>query len=155
VAKPGEKLRLPPRIKVLEALSAVADGRVRELGSGKALVASSDASRSYEVFVDTEKRLAYSTDNGTTYKGYVGYPIIALLMKLGALPYDQEAAEKLRGINWRKLNEQYKSYALVESEVKKIFAERGGDVSKLDKLVERVLGELKKLGLVYALPSGR
>ena len=109
---------MPPRIKVLEALGAIADGRVKVLGHGRAEVISSEGDRVYKVYVDVEKGLAYSDDNGTRLRGYVGYPIIALLMKMGVLTYDERLAEALKGIPWRRLNETYKRYSIVERIVK-------------------------------------
>ena len=78
-------LKLPPRIKVLEALGAIADGRVRP-GEREAEVRSSEGDKVYKVCVDLERRRAYSTDNGPKFRGYVGYPIIAVLMLKGVLP---------------------------------------------------------------------
>jgi len=45
-------LRLPPRIKVLEALGAVVDGRVRPVGEGRCEVVSSEGDRVYDVVVE-------------------------------------------------------------------------------------------------------
>ncbi len=45
-------LRMPPRIKVLEALGALADGRVEVINDKEALVKSSDGTRTYKVYVD-------------------------------------------------------------------------------------------------------
>ncbi|MEM4474885.1 MAG: hypothetical protein QW405_00545, partial [Fervidicoccaceae archaeon] len=67
----------PPPIKVLEALSAIADGRVKIIDEKRARVSSSDGTRIYEIYLDLEQGLAYSTDNGTLLRGYVGYPLIA------------------------------------------------------------------------------
>jgi len=40
-------LRLPPRIKVLEALGAISDGRIEVLNDKEAIVRSSDGTRMY------------------------------------------------------------------------------------------------------------
>jgi len=142
------KLRLPPRIKVLEALSSIADGRV-ELMNSKARVVSSDGSREYKVVVDYERRRVYSSDNGTVYRRYIGYPIIAVLMLKGILPYDKEISKKLKGIRWRELNERYKSYRIVEGIVKRIYKERGGDEKELDEIVMKVMNKLSKITLYF------
>jgi hypothetical protein len=80
------RLSTPPRVKVLEALGAVSGGRVRVLSEREAEVDASEGQRTYRVYVDLEKRVADSDDNGTVYRGYVGYPIIAFLMALKKLP---------------------------------------------------------------------
>ncbi len=139
-------LRLPPRIKVLEALGAIADGRVRLKGN-RAEVVSSSGDRTYEVCVDLERGTAHSTDNGTKFRNYVGYPIIAVLMLKGVLPFNERLAEALKGIPWRELNERYKSYSKV---MELIFErlERGGIArEEVEGFIEEVLRALKELEL--------
>lgn len=142
-------LRLPPRIKVLEALGAIADERIKLLSDKKARVVSSDGSREYSVYVDLEKGVAYSSDNGTRLRGYVGYPIIAFLMLRGILPYDPDIAKAMKGVPWRMLNERYKRYSIVESIVKERAKKMGIDPSYVDGFVDRVMEELRRIRLRY------
>ena len=136
-------LRLPPRIKVLEALGAIGDGRVCLAGPSIGYVGSSDGSRVYTVYVDTSRGEAYSDDNGTKYRRYIGYPIIAVLMLSGFLEYETKYAEALTGIPWRELNEKYKRYAIVERIVLERAEERGVKRKDIEEYVERTM---KKLG---------
>ncbi len=145
-------MRLPPRIKVLEALSALADGRVRIIGDKEAEVLSSDGARTYKVFVDLGKRVAYSDDNGTAYRGYVGYPIISFLMARGVLPVDEKLGEALRGIPWRRLNEEYKRYEAVMGLVKAQLKERGISEEEVERYIDLVLARLRKLDLRLEKP---
>ncbi len=135
---------MPPRIKVLEALSAIADGRVRREGDHYVIV-SSDGSRSYTVYVDEGKGLVYSNDNGTVYRGYVGYPIMAVLMMLGLLSFNKELSEGLRGVPWRELNEKYKNYSMVMDVIRRRVGEDKWPL--YEKFIDEVLGELRKLNL--------
>jgi len=138
------RLRLPPRIKVLEALSAIADGRVRREGDHYVIV-SSDGSRSYTVYVDEGRGLVYSNDNGTVYRGYVGYPIMSVLMMLGKLSFDKELSNGLRGIPWRELNEKFKNYNAVMEVIR---GRVGEDKWPLyERFIDKVLGELRRLNL--------
>jgi hypothetical protein len=143
-------LRLPPRIKVLEALGAIADGRVKKLAPHSYRVISSEGDRTYRVYVDVARGIAYSDDNGTRFRGYVGYPIIAALMLEGVLPFDKRIAEALKGIPWRKLNETLKRYALVEIEVKKHAKAKGVEPREIDEFVENVMEKLSSLKLRLA-----
>ncbi len=143
------RLRLPPRIKILEALSAIGDGRIHVLDEKRARIVSSDGTREYNVYADLERSLVYSDDNGTRFRNYIGYPIIAFLMLKGVLPYDKRLAEALRGIPWRELNERFRSYAIVESIIKRIVKERGVDPRELDKFVAEVMNKLKSIELLY------
>lgn len=140
-------LRIPPRIKVLEAVSAVAAGRVEKKGLNRYRVVSSDGSRAYTVYIDLGQRLAYSNDNGTVYRGYIGYPIIAVLMAENILPYNKSIGEALKDVPWRELNEKYKSYTVVEAIVKKLARERGVDTSSIDEYTRSILERLEKLKL--------
>lgn len=137
-------LRLPPKIKVLEALGAVADGRVKVLGGGRCEVVSSEGDKTYTVLIEGE--YAYSNDNGTIYRGYIGYPILACLMAGGKLPADKELAERLRGIPWKRLNEKFKKY---EDVLQYIYAERGIDRERAEGYISMVLKEVGKLRLKF------
>ncbi len=141
-------LRMPPRIKILEAAGAVADGRIMKLDDKTFKVVSSEGDRIYTVYVDLEKGEACSTDNGTTYRNYVGYPIISSLFVLGKLPYDAEIGRSLAKIDWRHLNETLKNYALVEERVKEIAKGRGIAPELIDKYVDEVYTRLRKMKLI-------
>jgi hypothetical protein len=138
-------LKAPPRIKILEAAGALADGRVRPEQDHFRVVSSAGEVRVYTVRVDGLN--VASDDNGTTYRGYVGYPIIAVLMYQGKLPYEPRIGEALRGIQWKKLNDQYKNYSLVEKLVLELAAQRGVDVEEVERYVQRVMRELRSLRL--------
>jgi hypothetical protein len=142
-------LRLPPRIKVLEALGAVVDGRVRLVGEGRCEVVSSEGDRVYNVVM--EGGLVYSNDNGTLYRGYVGYPILACLMAEGKLPIDAQLGEKLKGVPWRRLNEQYKRY---EEVLQRIYAERGIERERAEAYIDAVLRRLAAMRLRLKKPTG-
>jgi len=145
----GRILRLPPRIKVLEALSSIADGRIERVSEKRWRVVSSDGSRIYDVCVNLEKNVVYSDDNGTVYRGYIGYPIIAALMLLGVVSYNGRVAEAVKRIPWRKLNEEYKNYKAVEEVVKKIVEDRGVSAEVVDAAIEEAMKTLERLKLRY------
>ncbi len=97
--------KMPPRQKVLEAFTAIADGRV-QMNGNTAEIASSDGSKTYHVRFD--ENVYASDDPATFWQGYAGYPVIAVLMKQGKLPYDSDAADLLKGVPWKKLNDAHK-----------------------------------------------
>ena len=140
-------LRLPPKIKVLEAAGAIADGRVNKVEERWYRVRSSEGDREYSVYVNILRREACSTDNGTVFRKYVGYPIISVLMMEGVLPYDERIGEALSGIDWKALNERFKKYAVVEEEVKKIAEGRGVRSEEIDEFKEEVYSSLKSFRL--------
>ncbi|AWR96516.1 hypothetical protein DFR86_02430 [Acidianus sulfidivorans JP7] len=135
------KLKIPPRIKVLEALGAIADGRVKKVDDHYEVI-SSEGDRKYTVKINDNN--VYSDDNGTKFRNYIGYPIISVLMIEGKLPYDKRISEALKGIDWKKLNETYKNYFKVETIVKSICKEKGIDEEDINKFIEIVLNELRR-----------
>jgi hypothetical protein len=148
------KLRCPPSIKVLEAAGAIADGRVKIEESSKgvvvASVTSSEGDKKYRVVVRKvlDGYAVYSDDNGTRFRKYVGYPILSLLMLLGVLPRDENVEESLKGIPWKRLNETYKKYSLVE-EV--IFSKIKNKVlvDRIKEYENEVMNQLKRISIYY------
>ena len=141
-------LRKPPRIKILEAIGSIGDERIKVLDDKKAQVVSSRGDKIYKVIlVEKENNVfhTYSNDNGTIYRGYIGYPIIAFMMVKGIIPIDKEVMKAMSGVPWKDLNERYKKYSIVENIVLSR-AERMG-VSR-DIIMDYINIVMKKLGLL-------
>lgn len=100
--------KLPPRIKIYEALGCLADDRLSLTEKG-AEVTSSDGSKTYTVLFDPEQKMICANDNGSFWQGYLGYPAIAYLLKTGLLLYDAQLAASLQGIEWKKMNQLHKN----------------------------------------------
>lgn len=141
------ELSPPPRIKFLEALGTVADGRVRVVSDVEAEVTASEGDRVYRVFLDVDGGVADSDDNGTRYRNYVGYPIIAFLMVKGLIPYEGRLGEGLKGLRWRSLNERYKSYRIVEAYVKRLLAGMGVKPAEVDRFIDSAYKSLSAIKL--------
>ncbi|MFA6602048.1 MAG: hypothetical protein WCT02_04295 [Candidatus Paceibacterota bacterium] len=65
------KWKLPPPVKIYEALGSVADGRLEMLGNS-ARVYSSSRNKFYEVIFDPETKSIMANDNGSFWQGYLG-----------------------------------------------------------------------------------
>ncbi|MEM1618745.1 MAG: hypothetical protein QW251_02950 [Desulfurococcaceae archaeon] len=141
-------LSKPPRIKVLEAAGAVGDNRIKVLSSTSATVGSSLGDREYKVVLIEESMgvyRAYSNDNGTLHRGYVGYPILAFMIVKNILPVDNDVIRAMTGIPWKDLNERYQKYAIVENIVISRAERLGVPRSVIDDYINVVF---KKLGLM-------
>lgn len=134
--------KLPPVEKVFEAWTAIEDGRVT-LHDNYADVASSDGTKDYMVRFEGNR---YSSDDNATYwRGYAGYPILAVLMLQGHLPFNSEQAKLWREVNWKEINSHYKNnYAKA---VEEIAQERNIDIVVSYKAAETVLADLKILDI--------
>lgn len=130
----------PPIEKVYEAWTALADNRVH-IHDGYADVSSSDGEKTYLVRFSGDQ---YSSDdNATFWRGYPGYPVMAVLMLQGKLPYDSEEAELWKNINWTQINKKHRNnYAAA---VQEIAAERGIDMNKATEAAQKVLDALTLL----------
>lgn len=133
----------PPKIKIMEALGTIADKRII-INDNKAEVKSSDGTRKYEVKY-FEPDIIISTDNGSYYKKYLGYPSIAFLMLKGKLKYDEAIAESLKGIPWAEWNDINKSYWKTERQVKQVATERGISVEEIDDICEEIIEQISEL----------
>lgn len=135
-------MKMPPKEKVYEAWTAVADGRV-EMHDGYATMSSSDATKGYTIRFEGDRYA--SDDNATYWRGYPGYPVIAVLMLQGRLPYDKAEAEKWKGVNWKAVNTKYKND--YSAAVKAVAEERGIDMQAAEKAAEKVMEALGNLNL--------
>ncbi len=140
---------MPPDIKVLEALGAIADDRVKVKGN-TAIIKSSNLNKEYAVKFYPEKNKIYSTDNASKFHHYLGYPIISFLMLKGILSYSSRIASALKGIKWKELNDKFKrnyeltkEYALKKCESNRIQKE------EVEEFIKTTLKRLKELQLQY------
>ena len=138
---------MPHKVKVLEALGAIADKRVN-LNGNKAIVISSTKDKEYKVYYYPDRNAVWSTDNGTRFRKYVGYPIISVLMLKGILPFNKKFANALKGIKWKEVNDKFKrDYNKTMEYVYDIAEKNGVEVKKLKEFVDEVMEKLEKLKL--------
>lgn len=141
------KWKNPPIIKIYEALGAVADGRV-EISGGTAKIYSSSRNKFYDVNYDPAKKAIMTNDNGSYWKGYLGYPAIAFLMKTGVLSYDEAVASLLKDIAWKDINQKFKND--FEKTLNYILSSKPDEEKEnLKKLIDKISDEIKNLNLSY------
>ena len=133
--------KLPPIEKVYEAWTALTDNRVKLNPDNSATVESSDGAKSYTIRFSGDK--FSSDDNATYWRGYPGYPVIAVLMLQGRLPYDKDEAALWNNVNWKEINTRFKNnYAEAVAEVA---AQRNIDLARSQKAAEQVMEALQNL----------
>lgn len=143
--------KLPPRAKVFEAFTAVADGRVRLTGPGSATVSSSRGDKTYDVTWSDDGRTVAANDNASYWQGYAGYPIIAVLLARGELRAAEPAVGALAGVPWHDLNKRFKrDYEAAVASVLGELAAHGGDPAFVERAVTAVLVQLAALDLQRA-----
>ena len=123
--------KLPPIIKVYEALGCIADGRIHIEGN-TAKIYSSSGNKFYTVTYDSATNAIMCNDNGSYWAGYLGYPAIAFLLAKGIIPYSHKSSELLKDIKWKDINKTFKNdFAKTEKYCQDLVLERGGDLSAL------------------------
>ncbi len=138
-----EKWLHPPIIKIYEALGSVADDRIT-VEQNTAKVFSSSGNKFYSIIYDPEANAITSNDNGSFWKGYLGYPAIAFLMKLKVLPYENEIGELLKDMKWKDINQRFKND--FEKTLEFILSSKAdGDRKLLEQYAATIDSEIKKL----------
>lgn len=136
--------------KIYEALSAIADERIKLESNKIAKVYSTSGNKFYTVEYDKENRLIISDDNSAYYADTLSYPMIAMLMLLGEIEYNKELLQYLKGIKWKDLNQKYKNdYDKSTREVLESLKSKGVDIEPLEKEVERIYSKVKELKLGF------
>jgi hypothetical protein len=145
--------KLPPKEKIYEAFSVLADRRYA-IKEKSAAVKSSDGQKEYLVEWITgetsgEILKISSNDNASFWQGYPGYPIIAILMLTNNIQFNEEIIPYFRNIPWKVLNKAAKNnYASV---VLKILDGIGDK-----KAIERITGEVDSIyRQIEALKTGK
>jgi hypothetical protein len=139
--------KMPPIEKIHEAYGALADGRVR-IEDGSAFVISSDETKKYAVIWEGD---TYSSnDNASYWQGYMGYPLIAVLMMRGLVPYDEAIAAYFQGINWKERNTAHRNkYAKVVAKIMEELRAKGVDCNRINAEIQKVYAALKSLDIGY------
>ena len=142
------KWKMPPKAKIYEALSAVADHRVSITGSTAAEVISSSRDKAYDVGWSEDLKEIASNDNASYWQGYMGYPIVAVLLKIGKLDFNSRAVKLLEGIPWKAVNDRFKrNYDMAVEHVLEQVEARGGERKEIIREVQKIYDRLDALGL--------
>jgi len=143
----AEVWKMPPPIKIYEALGAIGDGRIRLEDEHRALVTSSEGDKTYEVELSDDGREISSNDSASYWQGYLGYPAIAVLLIRGLYRAPANVIDALAGIPWKEINRRFKNdYEQTLAEVNKIVEASGHDPDAIASEVDAIMEALRKLG---------
>lgn len=143
---PATPWKMPPIVKAYEALGAIGDGRVRIEDERRATVTSSDGSKTYEVETSADGHEIASNDNGSYWRGYLGYQAIAALIARGSYRPPANVTDALAGVPWKELNRKYKNdWAKTIADVDKELEQAGHDPDAVRSEAEAVLAFLRAL----------
>lgn len=138
----------PPKAKIYEALTAVADGRAKLMDGEQAEVVSSDRTKTYQVDWSPDLNRFTSNDNASYWQGYMGYPIIAVLMVLGKLEYKTEVASFLSGVPWKQINRRFRNdYTRAVDSVLDALEAKGTPRRIVVAEVDRIMAQIESVNL--------
>ena len=144
------KWKMPPRIKIHEALGAIGDKRI-EVDGDTAKVYSSSGNKFYTVSYDPLGHSLMVNDNGSYWKGYLGYPAIAYLMLIGKIHYTQEQADAFSGIAWKDINTKFKNdFDKTLEYIHGLQKEKGINTVKLEEEIDEIYTQIsEELPLIF------
>lgn len=154
------KWKIPPKIKIHEALGAIADGRIEINGENESKVFSSSGNKFYTVKYDPTNNEITCNDNGSFWVGYLGYPAIAFLMQIGVISYDKKIAQAFSGFMWKDINQKFKNdftktERLILDEVKLQGFNQAEINDEIKNIYDQIIElDLKKLGKTQKPPKG-
>ena len=137
--------KIPPPIKIYEALGAIGDGRVRLEDEHRALVTSSEGDKTYEVEIAGDGREVSSNDNASYWQGYLGYPAVAVLLMRGLYRPPANVIDALAGIPWKEINRRNRNdFDATIAEVNRTVEASGHDPDAVASEVESIIDVLRE-----------
>lgn len=134
--------KLPPIAKIYESFTCIADNRI-EMKENEAIVSSSDGKKKYTI--KWKNNDFTSNDNATFWQGYLGYPVLAVLMLQKKLSYKEEIVKLFANINWHELNEKYKRN--YDAAVEEVLSKIDYDIAMIKEEVNKIYEEIKNLDI--------
>ena len=148
--------KLPPKIKIYEALWAVADERIHMqwFFANEATCYSSSGNKFYTVKYDPDQRAIMVNDKWSYRNNYLGYPGIAFLMIKGILTYDPEYAFALKDIPRKDINQQFKNdFDKTADSIHQKLQDKGISVEGFLEEVDAIYAQIEALHLHLLWPK--
>lgn len=142
-----KKWDLPPKIKIYEALGSLGDGRLEVINNSGKLYSSSK-NKFYQIEFDPNLNAIMCNDNASYYVGYLGYPAIAFLIKIGVINHNTKWEEALKDIKWKDINQSFKNdFSKTEDYTLNLISEKGFIKEDFLREVESIYCQIKELDI--------
>jgi hypothetical protein len=155
---------LPPKIKIYEALGAVADNRLKivsnseiqaglfeDQGGQEIIVArqySSSRNKYYTITYNPNTNQIMTNDNATWYVGYLGYPALSLLLHLQVITYDLSILQYFIDIPFKDINQKYNNdFTKAQTEINQLLISRGCNTDQMTTSLDNIYDKLSKMKL--------
>ena len=142
-----EEWKLPPKIKVIEALAAVADNRVVNddlLKNEWKCFSVSTPWKTYTILYDEKNNTISSNDSWSVNQSFLWYPAIAFLLKIWKIKFDESILEMVENIDWIKIkwlvHKDYESsYRLILGNIYMEWFDVNYFVSQIENICSQIL----------------
>ena len=129
----------PRKHTVYEALSAIADERVKVVDQSTAHVYSTSGNKYYIVKFNLQENAIMSNDNMAYYVGEISYPMVAIFLINNLYSYDTNILEHFKNIKWKDINQKNKNDFMKSVEqVLENLKDNGVDIEYIQKEVDRI-----------------
>ncbi len=136
-------MKMPPKSKIYEAFSAIADGRIN-VKKNTAIIKSSNKQKEYYVIWNDHQ--ITSNDNATFWQKYPGYPIIAVWLKTKQISYDESVTKFFKNINWQEQNKKNKrNYEASVNEILNRLVEQNIDTEYIEQQVDDIYEQIEAI----------
>ncbi|MFH1452082.1 MAG: hypothetical protein ABIF88_02835 [archaeon] len=141
------KWKIPPKIKIYEALGCLADNRIKE-EKNEIRIYSSSLNKFYIIKYSESENAIMTNDNGSYWKGYLGYPGITYLMKIGKIKYAEKFSQALKGIKWKDINQKFKNdFDKTIEYLHKSLVLQGINLKEFGEEIDNILKQIELLNL--------
>ena len=143
------KWKIPPKIKIYEALGCIADNRIIE-ENNEIHIYSSSKNKFYTIQYSEKQNAIMSNDNGSYWKEYLGYPSIAYLMNIKKISYKEKFATALKGIKWKDINQKFNNnFSKTEEYIRNSLLLQGINLKEFDEELKKILGQIRNLNINF------
>lgn len=135
---------------VYEALSAIADKRFELVSENEGKCTSTSKGKYYTVNYDPSTNSIMSNDNMAYYVGEISYPMVAILLLTGTIPYDTTILPFFKDIKWKEINQKNKNnYMKSVMQVLEELEKKGVDIKHIDDEAQRIFDILIQMELQH------
>lgn len=130
--------KIPPRAKILHALSINAKNQINWITEGKAEICG------VNVIYNSKENAIFSDEAESSNRGFLSAEALAVLIAKGVLPNNERIGNNINGIKWEKYN--YNNYSEAEEIVKKHLSENNIQETEVDTFIQLVTDKIMKHG---------
>jgi hypothetical protein len=148
--------KLPPKIKIYEALGSISDNRVEIdwLFQNEGKCYSSSRNKYYIIKYNPDHNSIITNDNGSYRQWYLWYPAIAFLMKQWIIQYKKDFSDALKWIARKDINQSFKNdFDKTTDYIHWIIISKWIDINLFLQEIDNIYNQIEKFNLKILWPK--